>query len=332
MADGWRMLESGDADFLNQLHGQSATQAREAVLGLVDAQEAAGFPPEKLRTAVFKSAFHSYLAGYHEQGALLYAIGWDVDPDPAMSGVARSLVPHAASHNPAIQSEISAICDQSKVIYITGCARSGTTLTIRCVGGTARDAHVFWREAWISAIRDASDASSIVLKRFGIDHHFFDLVPASAHVLHVVRHPADTCTSRMPGRDGFYVSPERWLAEHAAAKRLFAAHPADRLMVMRYEDLLSDPDAVQTAMADKWGVEFDLPFSRYHERNDRDTSVDREGQLYVWPPINPGAAFRHRKTDEDAERVATFTAALGPAYAEFCTMFGYDTHDRASTR
>ncbi len=68
-----------------------------------------------------------------------------------MSGVARSLVPHSASHNPAIQSEIAAICDRSKVIYITGCARSGTTLTIRCVGGTAADAHVCGRVAWLSA-------------------------------------------------------------------------------------------------------------------------------------------------------------------------------------
>jgi len=146
----------------------------------------------------------------------------------------------------------------------------------------------------------------------------------------MVRHPADTCTSRMPGREGYYVSPERWLAEHEAAKRLMANHPAERLIVMRYEDLLADPDAVQAKIAATWQVAFDLPFSRYHERNARDTSLDREGQPYLWPAIDREAAFRHRKTDKDAPQIASFTEALGPAYAEFCDMFGYETHDRAS--
>lgn len=326
MLDG---LMAGDTALLQRLHDVPEAQARKTIRDLIESERATGLSDQKLRAGLFKSAYQASLAGFRELGRLLYRMGWETDPDLTLAGVARSLVPHAVSHNTALQAEVSAICEARKVIYITGCARSGTTLTIRCVGGTAAEAHVFWREAWISAIREVGDASTIVLKRSGVDHRFFDLVPAGAHVLHVVRHPADTCTSRMPGREGFYVSPERWLAEHEAAKQLLAAHPAERLTVVRYEDLLSKPDAVQATLADKWGMQFDLPFSRYHERNGRDTSLDREGQPYVWPPVKPDAAFRHRKTDEDADRVSSFTSALGPAYAEFCDMFGYATHDRA---
>lgn len=293
---------------------------------VADEQLAAGIGLGDLRSLLFRSAFDAIQARKPETAKAIYEVAWSLSDDRDLGANAYARRTYALSFSPRAQTELASICRATPPVFVTGCARSGTTLALRCIGGTISDSDVLWPEAWIFTLIDNPPTRTTVLKRGGSDRSFFAFVPPDVRVVHIVRHPADVCTSYLPGTTQYYLDSYRWLDEFAAAKRLFTAHPPENLTVVRYEDLLLEPDGVQNRIAAQFGVSFDHPFSRYHERNDRDTSVDRSGARRVWPPINAEAAYRHRTDSTHADRIGTFTAELGKSYGEFCEMFGYETH------
>ncbi len=70
MVDLFEDLASANGVLLHRLHLLPEAEVRATIGGLLDALQAAGAKPEKLRMGLFKSPYQSYLAGYHEQGAL----------------------------------------------------------------------------------------------------------------------------------------------------------------------------------------------------------------------------------------------------------------------
>ena len=84
------------------------------------------------------------------------------------------------------------------------------------------------------------------------------------YVIYILRDPRDVIVSRHgKNRDLYYSNIRLWREIHAYAKRL-SGH--ERFLEVRYEEFVSNPDAVQATIADKfsWLVKIHN-FSHYHK-------------------------------------------------------------------
>ena len=247
------------------------------------------------------------------------------------SGRQASPVGHyALLRQEQVQRFLRELAATRNIVFVTGCARSGTTLLQRCLA-TLHDPIYYWSENSLTAIFKSRriDGANIVLKRTAACHSHFDAIPTGIKIVHIVRHPAHVFTSRHAKREGFYVTPQRWQAEYAAFTALRERHPHDRLTVVRYEDLLAEPDAVQDHIGRALDVSFDLPFSRYTERDYLDEKiVPHTGLKRTWVPIDPGRPQQNRTGTEHITHWAAIRTKLAPELARFCEEFGYPI-DRA---
>ena len=151
-----------------------------------------------------------------------------------------------------------------RLIFIAGCARSGTTLLLELMS-SFRDAHAVTAEerhfSDFSAVE--STAANLVLKRQSDTHLTLTDLPPEVDLIYAVRHPFDTLTSHHPTypHRRYYVSERRWTDEYAALKRLRAKQPARTIHYVRYCDLVGSPDAVQRNLAMSLHLEINHPFS-----------------------------------------------------------------------
>ncbi len=235
-----------------------------------------------------------------------------------------------AAGAPALDSpEVVAFFDElsrrANVIFVTGCARSGTSLMQRCLA-TVRDPDYLWSENRLLTLYERGEAlgSNIVLKRKSRCHETLHLIPLTVKVVHIVRHPAHVLTSRVRQKEGYYVKPQRWLDEARAFWRMAETRPLNRLAVVRYEDLMADPNAVQMRLARELDIDFDLPFTDYCQRNYLDRKIDKfTEELRVWEPIDPDRAEKNRSADDERQRLVELRPLLEPELSQFCQQFRY---------
>lgn len=153
-------------------------------------------------------------------------------------------------------------------IYITGCARSGTTLMQRLF--TAFDGvHVVSGEHDIQAFRQAAtDADVLVIKRAYNEalSNTSDTVYSGNELKMLAEKKPEIKILNMvrDGRDvivGGYVSPKRWVhsIEHMIAPAWFKF--VDK--VVRYEDLVTKMDSIQAEIADYYKLKILHKWSEY---------------------------------------------------------------------
>lgn len=228
-------------------------------------------------------------------------------------------------NNPDVTAFFGNTAKEKKVIFIAGCARSGTSLLHRCMA-TIESPDFLWSENSLLELyeRGVSDGTNIVLKRRASCHKTLHLAPNCVNILYIVRNPKSVLTSRVRHREGYYVSAERWAAEAEAYWRLKERHPANKLVIVRYEDLVANPDHIQTHIGDKLDVVFDFPFSEYWKRNYLDKKVDKFTQkLRVWEKIDTERTTKSRSSDEGKRRIEELDALIAPQVREFCKEFNY---------
>jgi hypothetical protein len=118
-----------------------------------------------------------------------------------------------------------------------------------------------------------------------------------ARVLALVRDPRDVCRSLASVPWGPDTLPERAWAWRVAADRLRAhraAHP-DRVLCLRYEDLITAPAAALRSVCDALNCAFEPAMLRFHEHDALPVNVERE----PWKagsvrPIDPSNRARWR--------------------------------------
>ncbi len=174
-------------------------------------------------------------------------------------------------------------------IHIIGCSRSGTTmlhLAFACFADVILSEfesdvlYPYLRERLELAMRFGwrRQQKYYVTKRNArwyeldqIDQLINQTRLESIGLVHLVRDPRDVMLSTYPGstRDGAglaYVSAEQWYTSILAADRVFgelASHP--RKLVLRYEDVVLDPQGVEEKIAKALGMRRDtkaLPINR----------------------------------------------------------------------
>ena len=229
--------------------------------------------------------------------------------------------------DPVVHGYVADLASRRKIIFVTGCARSGTSLLQRCMS-TVSEPVYFWSENPLSKLyherNNLSDGRHYVLKRTSGCHEHFANIPPQVRILHIVRDPGAVFTSTVRQRPGYYVSPERWKTEYEAFQGLERRHPQANLHVVRYEDLMSDPDETQRSIATNLDVSFDLLFTQYVERNPLDKKIDKfTGKLRVWEAIDSTRGQLKRNSAEIESRMRAIHPGISTYLDEFCTQFRY---------
>jgi hypothetical protein len=197
------------------------------------------------------------------------------------------------------------------LVFIAGCARSGTSL-LKQLMAAFEDTAVFHRERTIWHFLEMADRpeATLVVKRTSECHRELHRLPADVHLIYCVRHPYDCLTSSHPQTlhlRPFHVTRDRWFAEYEAFGRLRGEQPRRPVTIVRYEDLVTRPDDVEAAIADAVGLRPKWAFSR----NPLGIEI-RPTSLEKW---------RHRAD------LRGFLAGLDEDWqaeiARFCAEFGY---------
>lgn len=150
-------------------------------------------------------------------------------------------------------------------LHIVGCHRSGTTLMAELVGNCfAIDGRADHEQALWAAIPPGHDIYLTKKPPDTVRIHRVFLLDPDLYVIAMIRDPRGVISSRHDSKPGVYFSSfwrwERYMEAIAALQ----AHP--RYLVVRYEDLVADPDAVQARIARAF--DFLVPsgsFSRFPE-------------------------------------------------------------------
>ena len=161
----------------------------------------------------------------------------------------------------------------SRKIFITGCAKSGTTLLLRMCYAF-KDTEVLYRKGFDGHelpfndfINYQSDSKFVIGKRHPpallsnvlteeLDRQGKEVVKNNIAIINVVRDGRDVILS-----DGKYVKPKRWIESIQQRKNdVFG----NLIMVeVKYEDLIRNPQLVQTQMEEAFGMESHSKFSDY---------------------------------------------------------------------
>jgi len=159
--------------------------------------------------------------------------------------------------------------DSQMKLFIAGCGRSGTTLIrdlMNCFENTVVLMDDPYGEAEFTFFRDSpSEKSNQVIKRSGYAWKTLAALPADVQLMYCVRHPFDTLTSTHPltrNMRRFHITEERWISEYKALQALRIAQPQRDIYVLRYEDLVREPDETQKKIANHFGLVASHAFSR----------------------------------------------------------------------
>jgi hypothetical protein len=199
-------------------------------------------------------------------------------------------------------------------IFIAGCARSGTSL-LRGLMGSFADTYTlggFSHDAEAPESRFEGlerPEKHVVIKRIHKSHLTLPLLAADIALVYAVRHPFDVLTSAHPEfpQRPYHVSEPRWRAEYAGYRLLRALQPGRRIAVVRYEDVVGDPDATQARLAAELGLEVEHRFS-----------ANAAGV-----PIRTTSVEKWRRDPALGDYLDTFDVPFLRAIATFCREFGY---------
>jgi hypothetical protein len=199
----------------------------------------------------------------------------------------------------------------SRLFFIAGCARSGTTL-LQQLMPSFKEMHTLKKEANFDYFAQMDlNVANLLLKRDRKGHLTLPDLPADINLIYSVRHPFDTLTSHHPKfpHRRFYVSEKRWRTEYAALRELRARHPERTITYVRYCDLVTSPDAVQRHLANKLGLEIESLFSQsnitFSTRSIKKHENDPDLERYLW----------------------LLPHGLRQELEEFCDEFGYELPD-----
>jgi hypothetical protein len=138
-------------------------------------------------------------------------------------------------------------------IFVFGCARSGTTLLLNLFH-TFSGVEVWDGENCFNELIASPSAGTVVAKRAPTcaDHLVEDARRfRKVWIIDILRDPRDVVTSELSGE--FYCDFARWRRDVLTAQQLAGWHV--RLLRLRYEHLVSDPDDVQTALSGALGLQ-----------------------------------------------------------------------------
>jgi hypothetical protein len=198
-------------------------------------------------------------------------------------------------------------------LYIQGCARSGNTLMRDLCACSFRGAELVMvsknnsecaLKHLIEPLREARKKKSRKIFVVSRDRETslamgVEMLRACSNlrVIWMLRNPLDVLTSTHANKPGeFYVEPER-LIQSLELFRQFRNEP--QVLTVRYEDLVSNPNAVQIKIAGAFNLESSRDFTEAHKYFPRFDENVRA--LHSIRPVDAGSLEKWKKNPAHAE-------------------------------
>ncbi len=210
-------------------------------------------------------------------------------------------------------------------IYITGCARSGTTL-LQQMMYAFRNMHIVGPEHFIDGflkdeIRQLPRHQHVVIKRsrsclsgiypaeftqndeMSIEDYREQLLQIiqklNLRLLDIFRDPRDVLTSRHHSDpDSYYVSFERWYGHHCDIQWL--QQRWDKFLQVKFENLLRSPNRVQDKISNHFNLKKKAEFSDYPEFIEKSSLPENQRKaLKGFRKLDPEKIGRWRETDPE---------------------------------
>lgn len=217
-------------------------------------------------------------------------------------------------------------------ILVCGFPRSGTTLLQLMLENALPQARRFGREVggWRAATYAWRNHPVLISKvphdlfRLGPLRNFYARRRAALKIILMQRDPRDVLTSQRKtgGPEGYCVSCDRW---RAYFKAFIHERAAADCMVVRYEDLVSDPNLQQERIERFTGETMSLPFSGFHTAHRPDFRTETLNGLR---PVETNLVARWRRDEHRRrlEEVVQYLPELPDALAEL----GYEPGPKTS--
>jgi hypothetical protein len=208
-------------------------------------------------------------------------------------------------------------------IFIMGCGRSGTWL-LTGIMATFEDLFLLAEESPYTRFADIKGEQSVhIVKRDFMSFEQVDLIPPEIGILAVVRHPFDVLTSHHPAfQFRYHISPRRWNGEMGALRWLLETK-RPKSMIVRYEDLVTDPDGRQKAIADFFGLRIRISAMDY-QRVFRPPEEALQAMHGIRQPDKKSVG-RWKNDPLDRAHIMEILPELQPSLEWVSAQFGYDT-------
>lgn len=140
-------------------------------------------------------------------------------------------------------------------IFVMGCGRSGTWL-LAAVMTTLKDVDLIYKELHMEYFGlFSTSCSTLVLKRNYKSYETIENIPTKIGIVYIVRHPYDVLTSHNPALENrYHVKLYNWLGEMQALQYLIDTGRSNT-KIIRYEDLVLNPEKIQSELASFFGLE-----------------------------------------------------------------------------
>lgn len=225
----------------------------------------------------------------------------------------------------ALGARLSAMNKQHQIfkrIYVMGCGRSGTWLltgimsTFRGVGLIPDELDV----AYFGII--TTQKKALVLKRNFKSYQSAADIPEEISLVHVVRHPFDVLTSiHHRTKEGFHISPVRWLGEMRSLRQLMEGNRL-KLIIVRYEDMVSNPITVQCELASRLALEIEIPATDFMKTFNPPAKA--VASMHGIREIDTKSVDRWRSDPEFLRYLVSIRPLLGDDLIWMSKTFGYD--------
>lgn len=215
-------------------------------------------------------------------------------------------------------------------IVIGGCGRSGTTLLLSILGSHSQifafddERYPFYpypfrlapllRELEVQEPQKWSRWCEKTPKNVRAFGSILNAFNGKAKLIHIVRDGRDVVTSHHPNHaEEYWVSPERWVADVSAGLEY-----RDNSFLVKYEDLVSQPEESIKAVCDYLGESFESEMLKPERHSKIKTSPAWESKQLL--AVSEKAIGRW-KTTGHAKRIEEFFAYPGAKY--FMEELGY---------
>lgn len=191
-----------------------------------------------------------------------------------------------------------------KYILICGCARSGNTLmSFACAAGFERVYRHPGEENPMSV--DADDPSKydwIVSKRPKLEKKVAKLLEKyqDFYAIYMLRDPRAVLVSKHPmSKKKYYTEPERWIE---SVKRLSEYENHNKVIVVKFEDLIQHPLKCQSEIAAKFGLKKTVGFDKCYEMFE---AIDKKGtkSMHGARKLDPGRIESWKDSKQDSKYV-----------------------------
>jgi hypothetical protein len=207
-------------------------------------------------------------------------------------------------------------------IFLMGCGRSGTWL-LTAMFATLGSLEVVAAERGVEDFGIfGTDQKALLLKRNHSGYRTVERIPHSIEIAMIVRHPYGALTSKIESEQRkYHITPDRWLGEMLALQYLVdTRRPAT--LIIRYEDLVRDPEAARAAIAGQFRLPILHPISKINElfRGPPDALTGADASR----PVHVDSIEKYRRDPEKIAYLKSIRPRLGRLLDWVAETYGYD--------